>query len=371
MSQPVRPSFAALESLELRLLMSHSRVPFVGQTNLISDQAGQAQVTNANLVNAWGIAFGGSSPFWINANGSGTSLVAKISGGVLDTSGAGPQTITIPTAANNADGANPTGAVFNSTGSFVVTNNGSTGPAAYLFASEDGSISAWRPTGANTSPAVRVVDNGAAGAVYKGLAIGKLKNTQGQDLLYAADFHNNRIDVFDGSFHAVTTLGANAFKDPNMAAGYAPFNVANIGGQLYVTYALQDAAKHDDVAGPRHGFVDVFNGDGTFVKRFAGKGTLDSPWAVVQAPKTFGQFAGDILVGNFGNGQISAFKSDGTFQGLLPNSRGKPVTIQGLWGLSFGSGVNAGNANTLYFTAGPADESHGLFGALDLVLRKA
>ncbi len=372
----MRKKLKMIEALETRLLMSssHTRVPYAVQTNLVSDQVGQAPTVNANLVNAWGLAAGGQSPFWISDNGSGTSEAIKISGGIYGGGGGGPQTISIPKATGNGGGANPTGIAFNDTGTFFIKNNGGTGAAAYIFSSEDGSLSAWRPpsNGAATSNALKVIDNSASGAVYKGMTIAKDFGS-GRSLIFAADFHNNRIDVFDDKFRAValnSVSGVKPFTDATLPAGYAPFNIAAINKQLYVSYALQNGAKHDDVAGPRHGFVDIYGTDGTLVSHFASKGALDSPWGMVQAPASFGQFAGDILVGNFGNGRISAFNHRGRFEGYVSDSQGKPLEIDGLWGLAFGNGVNAGKVNTLYFAAGPGGEQHGLFGAVDLVLRK-
>ena len=200
--------------------------------------------------------------------------------------------------------------------------------------------------------------NSASGAVYKGLAI---VNDGTQNLLFVTDFHNNAVDVFDASFQYVRS-----FTDPDIADGFAPFGAANINGQVFVTYAKQMAPDNeDDEPGPGNGFVDVFDAGGVLVRNFASMGSLNSPWAVVLAPANFGAASGDILVGNFGDGRINAFKPDGTFDGQLNGKGGQPLAIEGLWGLSFGNGTkNGGKANALYFAAGPDDEAHGLFGSI-------
>src|SRR6266567_4511851 len=239
-----------------------------------------------------------------------------------------------------------------------------------IFASEDGTISAFRG-----NPIITVVPNANAlahGAIYKGLAIdSRTAGTQ----LYATDFHNGKIDVFDTSFHLITLAGS--FTDPNLPAGFAPFGIQNIGGTLYVTYALQDEDAEDDVPGPGNGFVDAYDLSGNLIGRVASAGELNSPWGLALAPEGFGRFSGDLLVGNFGNGRIHAFDpttptSEGEFEavGLLHSAAGKPIQIDGLWALQFGHGTTATSANglttTLFFTAGPSDEDHGLFGSIVL-----
>jgi uncharacterized protein (TIGR03118 family) len=252
--------------------------------------------------------------------------------------------------------------VFNSTSDFAVSDSsGHSGPATFIFVTEDGTISGWNggvgaSSGTSTTAEVgtTVVD-----AIYKGAALG---NNGSQNLLYAANFHSGHVDVFDTHF-AAKTLSGN-FTDPKLPTGYAPFNIVNIGGTLYVTFAQQDADKMDEVDGNGKGFVDKFDMNGKFLGRFATRGELNAPWGVVKAPANFGQFGGDILVGNFGNGHINAFTTKGHFAGTLRDESGKPVAIDGLWSLAFGNGVTAGDSNALYFTAGPADEAHGLFGKL-------
>jgi uncharacterized protein (TIGR03118 family) len=332
-------------------------------TNLISDQPGVAAITDPTLINAWGISLsptGGA--FWISANHS--DLSELYAGNVAGSPLTQPFKVAIP-------GGSPTGQVFNGTGSatdFSVTDGTNTKPAVFIFASEAGRITGWNPqvgvaAGANP-PSLTAEDGFTApdGAIYKGLALGQVN---GANFLFATDFHNGKIDVIDAQFHKVP-LGANGFEsftDPNLPRGYAPFGIANVGGKLYVSYAKQDADAEDDSAGPHRGFIDVFETNGHLVKRLVSGGDLNSPWGIVQAPAGFGDFANALLVGNFGDGRIHAFDPDtGRELGTLSSSPGHPVVIDGLWGLAFGNGRTAGDANALYFTAGPGDEAHGLFG---------
>ncbi|HEU5236207.1 MAG TPA: TIGR03118 family protein, partial [Pyrinomonadaceae bacterium] len=297
------------------------------------------------------------SPWWIADNGTGKTTLYNIST-------AATTFFTVP-GAGGAQG-NPTGLVFNGGSGFTV--NG--GPAIFIFSSEDGTISAFR--GGVITTVVPNANAVAHGAIYKGLAIDS--RTAGQ-FLYATDFHNGKVDVFDTSFHLVTLSGH--FTDPNLPAGFAPFGIQNIGGTLYVTYALQDEDAEDDVAGPGNGFVDAYDLNGNLNRRVATAGELNSPWGLALAPADFGRFSGDLLVGNFGNGRIHAFDptsftSTGEFEavGLLHSAAGKPIQIDGLWSLQFGHGTTAVGANglttTLFFTAGPSGEDHGLFGSIVL-----
>jgi len=311
--------------------------------NLVSDVAGLASFTDPDLVNPWGLARSAGSPWWAADNGTGLSTLYKGSGAKQGL------VVTIPPSSSSAPFAAPTGVVFNA-------NSTSFGGARFIFSSEDGVIASWFSP-ANTN-AVRNVDNSITGAIYKGLAIG---NASGQDVVYATDFHNNKIDAFvtgsvPGTFDSATLTGN--FTDPNLPAGYAPFGIQNIGGKLYVTYALQASGGKDDLAGPGNGFVDIFDTNGVLEKRFASDMTLNSPWGIALAPDDFGEFSNDLLVGNFGDGKISAFDpTTGSFEGQLD------VQIDGLWALQFGGGnANSGATNHLYFTAGIDDESHGLFG---------
>jgi uncharacterized protein (TIGR03118 family) len=313
------------------------------QHNLVSDLPGLADRVDPNLVNPWGIASGPATPFWIANNHTSNS-------GVYDGNGA-------PTRAAVAILGAPTGIVFNPTTDFVLTPGQ---PAKWLFATEDGTIAAWNSGAA----AVTKADLSALGTVYKGLALG---SSGGKNYLYAANFSAGRVDVFDANFVPVALAGT--FTDPNLPASFAPFNVQNIAGKLYVTYALPDAARHDDVSGPGNGYVDVFDTDGTLLQRLISQGPLNSPWGVVLAPAGFGGFGGALLVGNFGDGRINAFyPTTGTWLGALQNPSGVAISIDGLWGLTFGNGNQAGDTHTLYFTAGIAGsgavEDHGLFGSI-------
>ena len=340
----------SLEPLENRSLMSTSS--FYVQANLVSDNALAGTRTDANLVNGWGLAHSATGPWWVSSAERGLSIAYDGAGNL-----AAPN-VTIPPAPGDTE-ANPTGVAANDSRAFSIAAGGKSAPSLYVFVTENGTISGWNPD-VDPTNAILTVDNSRAGAVYKGGAIGVRKDAQ---FFFAADFHNARIDVFDRKFNPVAHKRA-AFADSHLPAGYAPFNITNIGNQLYVTYALQDSDAHDDVAGPRHGFIDIYNTDGTLVKRFASRGALDSPWGTVKAPHDFGMFSDDILVGNFGNGKISAFNHKGRFMGFLPGSDGNPIEIEGLWGIGFGNGATAGPANTLFFAAGPVEESHGLFGTL-------
>ncbi len=321
------------------------------QQNLVSDLPGVADHIDPNLVNPWGIAFGPTTPFWIADNHTGVSTVYDGNG--VQAHAAVP----IPGPAGSKLPGAPTGIVFNSTTDFTVAPGQ---PAKYLFATEDGTIVGWDSGAA----AVLKVDLSALGTVYKGLALG---SSGGKNYLYATNFNAGRVEVFDANFTPVALTGS--FTDPNLAAGFAPFGIQNIGGKLYVTYALPDAAKHDDVSGPGHGYVSVFDTSGQFLKRFASQGPLNSPWGVVLAPAGFGGFGGALLVGNFGDGLINAFNpTTGAWLGSLEDGSGKALSIEGLWGLTFGNGSKAGHLHTLYFTAGITGggnvEDHGLFGSI-------
>ena len=327
---------------------------FYQQHNLVSDGAVPADLVDPNLVNAWGLASGPTSPWWISDNGTGRSTLYNVGTGAI------PLIVTVPGPMGRQG--TPTGVVFNGGSGFVVNNGAGTSPARFIFASEDGTISGFRGV-----PVVIAVDNLATGAVYKGLAI---DNPTAGNFLYASNFHAGSVDVFDNHFNPVHMAGA--FTDPDLPAGYAPFGIQNIGGTIYVTYALQDADKHDDVPGEGHGFVDAFDTGGNLIRRVASKGELNSPWGLALAPPDFGSFGNDLLVGNFGNGRVHAFdpgslEGNGEFQhrGPLHSAEGLPIAIDGLWALGFGKGAaNNGPTNTLFFTAGPVGEQHGLFGTL-------
>jgi uncharacterized protein (TIGR03118 family) len=325
--------------------------------NLASDVPGLAPVTDPNLVNPWGISASPIGPFWFSDNNTGVS-------DLLDGNGR-PQlpVVTIPAAAGT--GGTPTGTVFNGGHGFVVSQGGVSAPSLFLFATEDGTLSGWSPH-VNLTQAIVVVDNSdpsnpAGGAVYKGLATGV--NARGQSLLFAANFRAGTVDVFDQKFRPVQTPGG--FRDPNIPTGYAPFGIQNIDGRIFVTYAQQDDDRDDPVNDPGHGFIDVFDTDGVLQQRFASQGPLNSPWGVAQAPSDFGGFGGAVLVGNFGDGHINAYDpASGAFLGPLTDGVGNAITIDGLWGLSFGNGHQSGPTNVLYFCAGTDHEQHGLFGEI-------
>ena len=312
------------------------------QTNLTANAAGVANNTDAQLSNPWGISFLPGDVFWIANNNGGTSTT-------YDAQGV-KQSITtgIPVAANNpCNPGCPTGTVANSSTDF--------GGASFMFDTEDGILASWN----GTLNAVTKVDNSASGAVYKGLAL--VANAQGNFLL-AANFHSGAIDVFDKNF-APATLSGGTFTDPNLPAGYAPHGVHVINNVVFVAYAVQDGAKHDPVLGAGMGLVDLFQTDGKFLKRGMTGGTLNAPWGVVQASANFGQFSNDVLVGNFGDGTISAFDTSGNFLDQVKNGGGQLIATPGLWDLVFGAG-GTGDPNTLYFTAGGSSQTSGLFATL-------
>jgi len=337
-----------------------------------------AKFFDPNLVNPWGVGESGGSPFWVSDNNNGTSSLYNTAGT--------PQSlvVAIPTPGDPlGTGGTPTGLVFNTAqaqSAFKVSGFDKNGaptmaPAAFLFATEDGTILGWNPgvNPANTPAASRgrhaiiavnhsAIPDAADGAVYKGLAIAT--DSGGNAFLYATNFRAGTVDVYNAAFQQVM-LPPDAFVDPQLPRGYAPFNIVLIGNRLFVTYAVQNAEKHDDVAGQSHGIVDTFDLAGKMLARFAQHGQLDSPWGVALAPAGFGQFAGDVLIGNFGNGHINAFDpATGEFLDKVRNPHGQAIAIDGLWTIKFGNGGNGGDPKTLYFTAGPNDESDGLFGSL-------
>ena len=332
------------------------------QTNLISDGSVPAQQTDPNLINPWGVSYGPASPFWISDNGTGLASIDSLVAGNLTLNVIPP--VNIAPATPGGGPAAPTGQVFNSfasSGAFTLMNGN---PATFLFATEDGTISGWNG-GTNSIIAVNESADPAdgsetlgMGAVYKGLAIAQ---TDGGPTLYAANFRHGTVDMFDQNFDQVKS-----FTDPDVPTGFAPFNVQVLGENLFVTFAMQDDQKHDDVAGQGNGFVDEFDLQGHLLQRVASGGPLDSPWGLAIAPGSFGKFAGDLLVGNFGNGTIDAFdlNHDDKFVGKLTDASGQPIVIPDLWELIPGNGGSAGDPNTIYFTAGLQDEMQGLFGSL-------
>jgi uncharacterized protein (TIGR03118 family) len=268
-------------------------------------------------------------------------------------------TVKIPGADGVAGHGRPTGIAGNATNGFVITKGASSAPAEYVFVGEDGVISGWN-IGVDAANAISM-NTAGDGAIYKGAAMGV---SGGNTFLYVADFHNGAIKVFDNTF-ASSNAFAGKFADSKVPAGYAPFNISNVGGKLYVSYAKQDADKEDEEAGNGKGYVDVFDSAGNLVRRLQHGKFLNAPWAVTRAPKGFGKLSSSILVGNFGSGKIAAFNAKtGKFKAMMTNRRGKALVIDGLWGLAFGNGGQSGTAKTLYFAAGIGDEAHGLFGAL-------
>ncbi|MFZ0522906.1 MAG: TIGR03118 family protein [Candidatus Acidiferrales bacterium] len=331
------------------------------RTNLVSDVPGVALRTDPNLVNPWGIAFSAGSPPWIADNGTGLSTLYQADGQPFPV--ASPLVVTIPPPAGASGPSAPTGIVVNGTTGFVVSGGSGSGASAFIFDTEDGTISGWSPA-ANPKQAILVVDNSkpggvdnsSLGAVYKGLAIAENGTAT---FIYATNFRDGFVEQYDSNFKFVKK-----FTDPNLPEGFAPFGIQAMQGNLFVTFAKQDAAKHDDVAGARNGYVDIFDTNGNLLKRFASAGSLNSPWGLVQAPQNFGEFSGDVLVGNFGDGRINVFDAKtGFYQGYMKDDVGAALTINSLWGLAFGTGAPlSGHANRLLFTAGIGAESHGLFG---------
>ena len=334
------------------------------QTNLVSDlgTVGALHV-DPNLRNPWGLSrspfnpvTNSGSPWWVSDNGAGKTSLYDGTGANIPINGTGFVTIPPPNG-SNADGT-PTGTVFNGSPDFVLPNGH---PARFLFATEDGTISGWN--GGTT--AVVVVDNSdngsAHGAVYKGLTIGEVN---GQRFLYAANFRSGRVEVYDTHFMRVR-LREEAFEDDDLPRGFAPFNVQNIGGTIFVAFAKQDAARHDDVAGDGLGFVDAFTPSGRLVARLQHGPWLNSPWGVVWTPRDFGEFSNAILVGNFGSGKIAAFNGfNYKFLGFLKNPDDSVLSIDGLWAIAFGNNAGAGSALSLFFTAGINGEQDGLFGTI-------
>jgi len=338
---------ALLSFLTLALLALPAAAQKVNINYLTSDISNGGAFQDANLVNPWGMSISPTGPWWISDNGTGLSTLYIASGA--------PQSlvVTIPTGTGSGTGT-PTGTVYNGTNDFKV--HGFQTP--FLFCTEDGTISGWYAG----STAFVAVNNNTSGAVYKGMA---LASAGGVNYLYVANFHAGTVEVYDGTYQS-HSFGSNAFVDSSIPSGYAPFNIQVIGtNKLAVAYAKQDANKHDDVPGAGNGYVDIFDTQGNLQFRLAHNLFLNSPWAVIVAPQSFSGFSGDILVGNFGSGLITAFNgSTGAWIGNMLNINSLPVEIDGLWGLSFGNGGSGGPANTLFFTSGAFGEAHGRFGSI-------
>jgi uncharacterized protein (TIGR03118 family) len=341
---------AILAALPLTFLAGSASAQHYTQANLLSNQNGQAAHTDINLVNGWGIARSATSPWWVSDNGPGRATIYNVGTGVANS------TITVPGA--------PTGMVFNGTSAFSVLGGAA---ARFIFSSEDGTISAWNG-GAKAQVVITTV-----GAVYKGIAIATV---DGNPRLYAADFHSGHIDVFDSNFQPVPTgkgKGADKGDDNSFFSGkprgFSPFNIQNIGDTLFVAFAKKESGGDDEVQGPGLGLIGAFTPAGKLIQWFEHVNDLNAPWGFAMAPSEFGTFSHHLLVGQFGSGEILAFNAaSGEYAGKLLQpvaAGGGPITIDGLWGIGFGSGTtNSGPLNTLFFAAGPDGESNGLFGSL-------
>jgi uncharacterized protein (TIGR03118 family) len=313
-------------------------------TNFQSDIAGVAQHTDRNLVNPWGMAVSGNGTIWVSDNGAGVSTLYHQDGTALSL------VVVIPPAKLTRGLGTPTGVVFNTTQFFQVTKNGHSAPALFIFASEDGAISGWNPT-LDQTHAIIAVDNGTNRgvnhAVYKSATLGV---ANGHNLLYASNFHAGQVETYDENFHQVTP---NGFVDPNLPAGYAPFGIRNFNNEIFVTYAKQNQAKHDDVPGPGFGFVNVFDTSGNFLRRLVSNGNLNAPWGLALVNN-------ELWVGNFGDGLINVYDpTTGAFIEQLMRADGTPLQFDGLWDL-----LPAQSGGGVFFTAGIADEAHGLFGII-------
>ena len=339
-------------------------------TALVSDKLGVVATTtkiDANLSNPWGVAIAPGLPFWVADNNSNLSTLYSGTGAIQTDSITGNNEvgITIPASAAGVP-ANPTGQVYNGGGGFLIPTSAGQESSLFIFDGEGGTIAAWASGSGAT--AVTAYDdgvaNGANHAVYKGLALGTVN---GASFLYATDLHNNKVDVFDTNFTKPAAMQGK-FIDPTMPAGFVPFGIVAVNGQLYVSFTKQDAAKHDETTGAGLGYVDVFDLSGNFVSRFASAGALNAPWGMAVAPSGFGSLAGDLLIGNFGDGKINVFAPNGTAlatsMGPLTVTNGGTITIPGLWSLVFGNGDSDKPVTTLFYTAGFADQTDGVFGSI-------
>ena len=323
------------------------------QHNLVADKSGVADFTDPNLINPWGIATSATSPFWVNDAGTGLSTVYTSNGTVSTT-----KAIVPPSAAGKSPSA-ATGIVFNGTGGFAITPGHA---PSFIFCTADGGISGWAAA-VDATHAQLMVDNSASGAVYYGLAISGTTASGPGPYLYAANFHSGAIDVFDTDYKPVMLAGS--FTDPKVPSGFAPFNIWNLGGKLYVAYAKQDSGKQFAQLGAGNGYVAVFDLNGNLLQHVVSGGALNAPWGVAIAPAAFGAFASDLLVGNFGDGLINAFDpASGNYLGTLQDPNGNNIHLDGLWALIAGNGGNGGDPNAIYFAAGVGSQQHGLLGSL-------
>ena len=339
---------------------------FYTQTNLVSSMKSLgAKVHDKNLINPWGLVQG-PTPFWVSDNNSGVSTLYDGTGKIVKVPVNKmnvPFVVTIPPPTNSTGTATPSGIVFNN----VTTDF--TGDL-FIFSAEDGTISGWQP--ADAADAVLHVDNSAiptteTGAVYKGLAIAALNGNQ---FIYATNFRSGKIDVFDGGYKPASLTGN--FTDPNTMPGFAPFGITLFGtSHLWVSYAMQDSAKHDPIHKAGAGYIDIFSTDGAFERRFATGGNLNAPWGMVLTPANFGPLSNDFWIGNFGDGMINAFDAMGNSVGQPTDKKGKPLNVDGLWALVFGNGSDKAAPTALYFTAGPNAETEGILGKFEFKTKKA
>src|SRR5436305_7415591 len=337
----IKTAFLVLTAISFTA--AFARADTYSSTNFQSDLPGLAAHVDPNLVNPWGMAVSSGGTIWVSDNGTGVSTLYGQDGT------AASLVVTIPTSARNKDGGNPTGVVFNSTAFFKVTKNGNSQPSRFIFVSEDGSISGWSPT-LDQTHAIIAVDNGtnlgSKRAIYKGATLGV---ANGHNFLYVTNFHTGHVETYDENFHQVNPSG---FADGTLPAGYAPFGIRNFNNEIFVTYAVQDAKGEDDVAGPGNGFVNVFDTSGNFILRLVSNGNLNAPWGLALVE------GDELWIGNFGDGTINNYDpTTGAFLGTINRADGTPLQFDGLWDmLVLGDGV--------YFTAGIADEEHGLFGLI-------
>jgi uncharacterized protein (TIGR03118 family) len=334
----------------------HAIEATVTQENIVSDQAGVAKATDPHLKNAWGLAFNPAGPGWVSSAENGTSQVYDDAGTLL-------LEVTIPPANGAMPPSNPTGQVFNNFASNAFMGD------AFIFVTENGTVAGWQKS--NGTTAVLRADNSGSEAIYKGVAIVNPVSSLGRPALLAANFHAGTVDMFDENYAPMSSLGG--FHDPDLPAGFAPFNVFGIGPIVLVTYALQDEAGEDDVKGPGNGFVDVFSSEGFFLQRLISGGHLNSPWGMVFAPDN-DRASIDLAIGNFGDGMINVYNLslrgmsvDARWEGAFGDTNGNPLVIDGLWALVFGSGASGFEKDEIYFTAGPNEEENGLFGSIPFV----
>jgi len=355
----------AVFTLSIFLLPAATQAQHYKQTNLVSDIAGMAPTFDPNLKNPWGLTRSSTtptrpgSPWWVGNNNSGTSTLYTGAGAIIPINGTGTVTVPPPKGSPAGTLSTPTGVVFNgSPTDFPITPGTS---AVFIFATEDGTISGWAG-GQNAVLVVDNSDNGSAnGAVYKGATSGEIN---GNKFLYVTNFRSAKVEVYDTNFKRVR-FDEDAFEAEGVPHGFAPFNVQNVGGTLFVTYAKQDAPRHDPVGGDGLGFVELFTPSGKHIGHLEHGDWFNAPWGVVWTTRDFGEFSNAILVGNFRSGWIAAFNGfTHKFIGFVRNPDNSLMFIDGLWSLTFGNDATAGPANTLFFTAGINNETDGLFGTI-------